>query len=249
MQIFHGYNGHPFRLIEQQLNEVRAITIDLDDTLWEIHPVIHRAERRLRDWLGEHFPRVTEMFSPEEVLELRRQVALEHSGKSHDVTFVRRGVLGRMAQAAGYPEALVDGAMEVFDRERNTIDLFPEVRPALEALRRRFVLIAVTNGNAKLERIGIDDLFDDCITAGTAGAAKPDLQIFEAAIRAGGAAAHETLHVGDHPEFDVQGARNAGMRTVWVNRRGGEWPGHLPQPDSVVEHVGQLEELLTPSGA
>jgi putative hydrolase of the HAD superfamily len=231
------------------LNQIRAITIDLDDTLWEIHPVIHRAERRLRDWLGEHFPRVTELFSPEAALELRRQVALDHGDCSHDVTFLRRGVLARMAQAAGYPDALVDEAMEVFDRERNTIDLFPEVRPALEALRGRFVLIAVTNGNAKLERIGIDDLFDDCITAGRAGAAKPNRQIFEVAIRAGGAAAHETLHVGDHPEFDVLGARNAGMPTVWVNRRGGEWPDHLPRPDGVVEHVGQLEDVLAPSTA
>ena len=230
------------------MNDIRAITIDLDDTLWEIHPVIRRAEERLRGWLGEQFPRVTEMFPPEAVLDLRHQAAEEHSENSHDVTFLRRAVLGRMAAAAGYAHSMVDEAMEVFDRERNTIDVFPEVRPALAALRNGYRLEAVTNGNAKLDRIGIDDLFDACVTAGTAGAAKPDRRIFEVAITAGGAAAHETLHVGDHPEFDVEGARGAGMRAVWVNRRGGEWPQHLRRPDGVIEHVGQLAELLARAG-
>lgn len=249
MQVFHGYNGRPFAASGQHLNDIRAITIDLDDTLWEIHPVIRRAEERLRDWLGEQFPRVPEMFPPEAVLDLRRQAAEEHADNSHDVTFLRRTVLGRMAAAAGYADSLVDDAMEVFDRERNTIELFPEVRPALETLRSSYRLVAVTNGNAKLDRIGIGDLFDACITAGIAGAAKPDRRIFDVAIRAGGAAAHQTLHVGDHPEFDVDGARGAGMPTVWVNRRGGEWPQHLRRPDAVIEHVGQLAELLARADA
>ena len=89
-----------------------------------------------------------------------------------------------------------------------------------------------------------DDLFDDFVSASLAGAAKPARQIFEVAVKAGGAAAHQTLHVGDHPELDVAGARDAGLKAVWVNRHGGEWPGGLPRPDGVVEHVGELRALL-----
>jgi len=164
--------------------------------------------------------------------------------KSHDYTYLRRTVLGRLGVAAGYDAGLVDDAMAVFDEVRNDVEIFPEVRPALEALRREYVLIAVTNGNANLRVIGIHDLFHDFVSARTAGAAKPARQIFDAAVRAGGAAAHQTLHVGDHPEIDVNGARDAGLKTVWVNRNGRNWPGELPRPDGIVTDIGELSEML-----
>jgi len=152
--------------------------------------------------------------------------------------------LSRMGVAAGYGDGFVDEAFAVFDKERNTLELFPEARPALESLASRYTLIAVTNGNARLDRIGIDDLFDGFVSACSAGAAKPARRIFDAAVSAGGAEAHETLHVGDHPEVDVDGARAAGLRTVWLNRNGRDWPSELSQPDGVVRNLEELDHLL-----
>jgi len=226
------------------VNDIRAITLDLDDTLWAIHPVIHRAERGLYEWLGAQYPRITAMYSRAAIQKQRVAVAVEFPEHSHDYTFMRRKVLGRLGVAADYGDHIVDEAMSVFDAIRNDVDVFPEVRPALAALRENYVLIAVTNGNANLEMIGIDDLFDEVVTARTAGAAKPAQKIFDAAVRAGGATAQQTLHVGDHPEFDVDGAMTAGLHAVWVNRSGGLWPRELPKPHAIVTHVGQLPSLL-----
>jgi len=226
------------------VNDIRAITLDLDDTLWAIHPVIHRAERGLYEWLGQNYPRITEMFSRDAVHEQRRNVALEFPEHSHDYTYMRRTVLGRLGIAAGYGDDLVDAAMDVFDSLRNAVDIFPEVRPALAELGKDYRLVAVTNGNAKLEMIGIDDLFDDIVTARTAGAAKPARKIFDVAVEVGGASAEQTLHVGDHPEYDVDGAMTAGLHAVWVNRSGEQWPRELPKPHGIVTHVGQLPALL-----
>jgi 2-haloalkanoic acid dehalogenase type II len=226
------------------VNDIRAITLDLDDTLWAIHPVIHRAERRLYEWLGEHYPRITAMNSRDAVLKQRVAVAEEFPDYSHDYTFMRRTVLGRLGVAANYGDNLVDDAMAVFDAVRNDVAVFPEVRPALEALRENHILIAVTNGNANLKMIGIDDLFHDFVSARTVGAAKPAQKIFDAAVRAGGAAPEQTLHVGDHPEFDVDGAMSAGLRAVWVNRSGKPWPKEFRKPHGIVSHVGQLQALL-----
>ncbi len=226
------------------MNNIRAITMELDDTLWEIHPVIHRAERRLYEWLGEHYPRITEKFSRNAIIEQRKEIALEFPQQDHDYTFLRRTVLGRIGVAANYGEQFVDEAMEVFDAVRNDVVVFPEVRPALEELRNDYRLIAVTNGNSNLQKIGIDDLFHDVVTASNAGVAKPAPEIFDVAVRAGGAKAHQTLHVGDHPEIDVEGARAAGLRSVWVNRSGQRWPNEFAKPDGIVTHVGQLKSLL-----
>jgi 2-haloalkanoic acid dehalogenase type II len=226
------------------MKDIRAITIDLDDTLWAIHPVIHRAERCLYEWLGEHYPRITAMSSRDAIMAKRMAVADEFPEHSHDYTFMRRLVIGRLGVAADYGDDLVDDAMEVFDSVRNDVQLFPEVRPALVALREQYVLVAVTNGNADLKRIGIDDLFHEFVSARTAGAAKPAQKIFDAAVSAGGAESQQTLHVGDHPEFDVHGANSAGLRTVWVNRNGRRWPNEFSQPDRIVTHVGQLPAVL-----
>jgi 2-haloalkanoic acid dehalogenase type II len=226
------------------VNDIRAITLDLDDTLWAIHPVIHRAERGLYAWLGEHYPRITAMYSRDAVLRQRAAVADEFPEHSHDYTFMRRTVLARLGIAADYGDQLVDDAMVVFDAIRNDVEIFPEVRPALEALRKNFILVAVTNGNANLKMVGIDDLFHDVVTARTAGAAKPAQKIFDAAVRAGGAEPQQTLHVGDHPEFDVDGAIGAGLHAVWVNRSGKPWPKEWRKPHGIVSHVGQLSALL-----
>ncbi|MBT8092896.1 MAG: HAD family hydrolase [Gammaproteobacteria bacterium] len=226
------------------MNDIRTITIDLDDTLWAIHPVIKRAEERLYAWMGEHYPRITELFSVDDVRALRTEVIAEFKDQAHDLTFLRRTVLTRLGETAGYGESYVETAFEVFDEARNDVTLFPEARPALRVLKQRYVVIAVTNGNANLDRIGISELFDGVVSAASAGAAKPQRPIFDAAVKAGGARADQTLHVGDHPFYDVHGARDAGLRAVWVNRNGDEWPAEYSAPDAEIRHIGELHGLL-----
>lgn len=226
------------------MNDIRTITLDLDDTLWSINPVMKRAEGRLYSWMAEHYPRITEEFAPADLQVIRSQVLEEFANLTHDLTFVRRQVLKRIGEAVGYDESYVDDAFAVFDDLRNDVTLFPEARPALLALRKRFVLVAVTNGNANLEKIGIRELFDDVVSAAMAGAAKPARPIFDMAVAAGGASATQTLHVGDHPLYDVHGARDAGLHAVWVNRNGEAWPDEYLEPDAEVRHVGELLDLL-----
>ena len=226
------------------MKHIRTITIDLDDTLWDTPPVLKRAERRMYAWFAEHYPRIVSMFPPEKMWDIRKQVVEDHPEMLHDLTFLRRKVLTRMGGAAGYGSDYVDGAFAVFDDARNDLEPFPEVRPSLESLQKRFVLVALTNGNARLDKIGIDDLFHDIVYAEQVGAAKPDARVFDAAVNVGGATKEETLHVGDHPEYDVDGARRAGLGTVWVNRNGSEWPAELAPPDRVIRHVGELEAVF-----
>ena len=98
--------------------------------------------------------------------------------------------------------------------------------------------------DSDLEMIGIDDLFHGYVSARTAGAAKPDPRIFAAAIEAGGHGAEHTLHVGDHPEHDVEGARRSGLRAAWVNRGKLPWPTEHATPDLEVSDLGVLADFL-----
>lgn len=226
------------------MRQIRAITLDLDDTLWAIGPVIERAEAALWAWLREHYPAIGECFSVERAAELREQVMRDHWHKNHDFRFLRKKVLARMAEQSGYTDALVDDAFAVFDAERNRVDLFPDVEPALSRLADRFTVVALTNGNACLDRIGIRHLFHDVITAADVGSAKPARPIFAEAIRRAGVDSRRVLHVGDHPEADIAGAAGAGLKTAWVNRVAADWPDHIAPPDVTVSTMNELRELL-----
>lgn len=225
------------------MHDIRTITLDLDDTLWAIGPVIRRAEKELQDWLVARYPGVAGSLLPGELAKIRTAVLADNVDRAHDLTFLRREVIARIGQAAGYTVD-TDAAFAVFDNARNDLELFPDVRPALTSLKQRFRLIAVTNGNANLDKIGIRELFDGFVSARIAGAAKPAPSIFQAAVREGGAPAEKTVHVGDHPSMDIHGARTAGLRAVWINRSGGEWPQDLARPDAVVRNLQELDELL-----
>jgi putative hydrolase of the HAD superfamily len=229
------------------LQQIRAITFDLDDTLWEIGPVIRRAEAELWRWLEHNCPAVAEKFSVETAIELREEVMAEHCDRSHDFRFMRRMVLARMLHSCGYADDFIEGAFDVFDRFRNRVELFPDVLPALRRLSDQFTIVAVTNGNANLQAIGIRDLFSDVVSAVDVGVAKPERRIFDEAVRRAGVSAIQTLHVGDHPECDILGAREAGLCTAWMNRAGRTWPEHLREPDATVATVTELHALLEPT--
>ena len=53
---------------------VRAISLDLDDTLWPFAPIGERIERTLHDWFVAHCPATAERFPIEEMRNLRERV-------------------------------------------------------------------------------------------------------------------------------------------------------------------------------
>lgn len=203
---------------------IKAISFDLDDTLWAVGPVIRTAESALRHWISANYPRVFEVLDEATIKNLRREVMRAHPQNAHDFTFLRKQVLKSMAEAAGYTSAMVEPAFEVFDDMRNRVDLFPGVEALLKRLSDEYVLIGCSNGNASLQKTGLDQFFDAHVSARSAGAAKPDQKIFAAVVSALQLSPGQILHVGDDPLADVKGARDAGMPSVWVNASGDDWP-------------------------
>ena len=57
---------------------IKAITFDLDDTLWDVWPVVIRAEQLLHDWLAERYPGIPEQFTPLDLRELCSAVSYTH---------------------------------------------------------------------------------------------------------------------------------------------------------------------------
>lgn len=225
---------------------IRAVCFDLDNTLWDIGPVLERAEHILADWMRTRYPRIPERFSPADIREARAKLLLELPHRAHDLTFMSLENLARLAQSVGYERAMAQEAFAVWHAARNQCVPFDDVVPSLEMLRTRFRLATLTNGNANLGTIGIAHHFEVSLHAGALGCAKPHPRAYSALAEALTLDPSEILFVGDEPQHDVAGPRSAGMKTVWVNRSGQAWPAELPAADHVIADFRELVTLLTP---
>ncbi|MBE2295633.1 MAG: HAD family hydrolase [Phycisphaerales bacterium] len=222
---------------------IKAITFDLDDTLWDIWPVVERAERLLHDWLAVHYPRIAARFTPLELRELADEVSLNWPEIAHDRTQLRKEALRLAATRTDYSEFDVESAFAVFFATRNAVEPFAEVRPVLERLTRRYTLASLSNGNADVRLIGLDDLFAFSLNAIEVGAAKPEPRMFELACHRLAVEPKQIVHVGDDPEHDVLGAAQVGFHTVWINRDGRPWPGGR-RAEAEISRLTELEEVL-----
>jgi putative hydrolase of the HAD superfamily len=103
--------------------------------------------------------------------------------------------------------------------------VFPDVAPALAALRRTCPLAVVSNFDGRLAGLladlAIASAVDAIVWSSDVGAAKPDRAIFAAAARALGVPLASLLHVGDDPAVDVAGAEGAGARAFHLDRGAG----------------------------
>lgn len=228
---------------------IRAVTLDLDDTLWPFPPIGARIERVLDDWLRVHCPVVAERFPVEAMRAVREHVFTQHPHLLHDMSALRRMTLEHAFREAGGDLARVDEAYEVFYAARNQVDFYPDALDALARIAARVPVVALSNGNADLGRIGIDHHFTFSLGAREHGKAKPDPSIFLAACERLACAPHEVLHVGDHHEMDVRGAARAGLRTAWVHRE--EMHAHVPHwphadvtPDFIVHDMAALADHI-----
>ena len=225
---------------------LRLITFDLDDTLWDVAPVMHGAEASLRDWLAVQAPRLGPV-PVEHLWAIRKRLLGAEPMLKHRLSELRRRILFHALTDAGYAEAesheLAEQGFQVFLAARHRVELFPEVHPTLERLALRFSLGVITNGNADVHRLGLADYFQFALCAEELGVGKPDPHPFQTALQRAGVTAAQAVHIGDHPSDDIAGARAAGMRAIWFNPQGKAWEGD-GLPDAQISSLAELPTLL-----
>jgi FMN hydrolase / 5-amino-6-(5-phospho-D-ribitylamino)uracil phosphatase len=225
-------------------DQIRAVVFDLDNTLWDVDPVIARAEELWLAWLRENCPRIPERLTLNDMRAARLELAAREPHKAHDFTYLRIASLAQHARECGYDESIAEAAFEIFFAARNQVDMFPDVRAALKRLRARYSLGSLSNGNADLGRIGVADLFDVSLNARSMGAAKPARRCFEQLVGALRLEPHQVIYVGDDPLLDVEAARAVGLRTAWMNRTRQVWPAPLAPADIQVTDCTELADQL-----
>ncbi|MEM6529730.1 MAG: HAD-IA family hydrolase [Chloroflexota bacterium] len=104
----------------------------------------------------------------------------------------------------------------------------------------------ITNGktvvqNATLDAVNIRAFFPVIVISEASGVRKPDPTIFQIALSQMEVQAENAVYIGDNPDADIQGARNAGLKTIWI---GQDWTYDLPEPDHQITQMSDLHRIL-----
>jgi putative hydrolase of the HAD superfamily len=120
--------------------------------------------------------------------------------------------------------AVADGLLAAFT-DRRAWALYPDVRPALAALRRQGLILGLLSNweewlDELLVALAVRDAFDHVLVSGELGLEKPDPAIFERALALAGVAPAELVYVGDSLHHDIEPCLALGIRAVLIDRAG-----------------------------
>ncbi len=226
--------------------EIRLITFDLDNTLWDVGRVIRHAEARMYAWLDEAVPAYRPTINQDVTLEIRQQLVAARPELGHDVSGLREAMLFMGMRRLGLSESVAAEnarlAFQTFFEARQEVVFFEHALEALATLSEDYQLAALTNGNAHVAKIGLDRYFTFAYSSADVSASKPAPDLFHAALDRAGVCAYESIHIGDHLVDDIHGAGSVGMHTIWVQHPGQEEGEVTTQPTQTVA-VNRLDHL------
>ena len=228
------------------LSGIKVISFDVDGTLQDFDGMMRHALGEVLKELARLDAEAAQALDVERMIAIRGEVHERLRGRVTDLNAVREESIKQAMREAGRPDdGLGSHLAQVYFRSRDGARaIFPDVRPALELLARRYRLGLLSNSNSYASDLGIDDLVSfEVFSQDNLGIEKPDPRLFKVALREAGCEPSELLHVGDSLENDVAGAKAVGSKAVWINRGFDEWDGSA-EPDVEIRSLLELDRVL-----
>lgn len=235
------------------LTKVKALSFDLDDTLYDNHPVIKRAEENFAVYLQNRYHLPSALGTDSFWAAIKLAVGQRHPEFKEDVTKLRVHTLYEGFCAINRP--LPHGLKEA----QELVDYFVSIRSKakvpessfalLAQLRRRYPLAALSNGNSDLKISGLYKSFDYNLRPSFSGLrAKPHADLFNAYAAMLNIQPENILHIGDEPLSDVHGAVYSGCQCAWLYHGfAGESPGFAEikvLPQVLLNNLQEIKDLL-----
>ena len=226
---------------------IKAITFDLDDTFWDVKPVLINAEMKTRKFIEDSIGPL-EWGSWEDFKLIRERLIVEDASYEFDVGKLRKKLLlMKIQEQISDPETaneLSEKAFQLFFKERNKVEFFPYVLDEIETLAQIYELGCLTNGNADIEMIGIGKFFKFNISSKDVNANKPNKNHFQKAVELLGISKEEILHIGDHKINDMLGAISYGVKALWFNPDKEDWDlDDIKKPSEFNSWQGVTEKI------
>lgn len=231
----------------RRLQDIRAISFDLDDTLYDNRPVIENAEQWMVDHMRDRYL-ASAMYDRAWWLQLKHELQRTDPSLHDDVSRCRLMMLEVGLQRGGMAESQAkQEAKQVFAEfleVRSQVVVPAESIEVLKQLSRHFPLVVITNGNVLLERIGLDGHFKHVLKAGNGRKMKPAPDMFRLMAAQLKLRPQQILHVGDDVTTDIFGAIRNGYQAAWINNQGQDWRTLHTLPHLMLQDIRDLLTLL-----
>lgn len=205
----------------RQLKPIKAISFDLDDTLYYNAPVMLITDAKMEAYFTELLPAQHAPYDYHFWFVFRQQVLKAAPMLVHDVGALREQSYFLGAKFLGMDEKqakqFASQALAYFVKIRSDFSVPKAVHDLLTKLAEKWPLLAISNGNVDTKAIGLDKYFSAILHAGPDGKQKPDPEMFAKACQQLNIAPHELLHVGDCGANDIIGAIRFGCQSAWVS--------------------------------
>ncbi|WP_372627937.1 HAD-IA family hydrolase [Arsukibacterium sp.] len=230
--------------IYKALSPIKALSFDLDDTLYDNAPVIAAAEQAMLNALLKLAPaskgKDSDFWWQHRLTLAKIEPELRHDIGRWRLLGIEAGLL-ELGVTQTEAKKVAQQGYDAFLTARTKISLTAQVNDLLTALAKQYRLIAITNGNACIHKMGLGDLFEFSLQAGPAGKMKPYPDMFHSAAQRLKLAPSQILHIGDSHRADVMGALAAGCQAAWLD--------HHQQAVTILPHirltdVNQLNALV-----
>ena len=226
---------------------IKLITFDLDDTFWDISPVIIKAEMATRSYLESHIGK-QDWGSMSDFLSYRKELIKEDPSYEWDIGALRKKIYENKIKKAAIPlleqQELIKRCYEMFLKLRHEVEFYDGVYEAIEELSKNYSLGVLTNGNADIFSFEIGKFFDFSISSFDIQDNKPNKPHFESAKnKYENISYEEIIHIGDHQINDVYGAYHLGMKAIWFNNMNNEWDQSFDKPDEF-SHWNDCTKLI-----
>jgi len=223
----------------RRLKPFKAISFDLDDTLYSNSPVMIATDAKMVAYFSEFFSlQPSLVYLPKDTVFDHqfwwpyRQQALKinpklihHVGDARLVTYtLGMKSLGLKDSVA---EQAAQKALYYFLQQRSDFDVPQAVHQLLKSLQQKFPLVAISNGNVDTEKVGLSKYFQYRFHAGDTYTQangesiqlrqKPHADMFRVACDKLAITTEQLLHIGDCGRADIQGAISAGCQTAWLS--------------------------------
>ena len=198
------------------MNAVRAVFFDVDETLVDFDAAALRAHTELFGALDGYAQWCT----------LTPEFWLRFTAGELGFQAMREARMARYLAVAGLTGSAGEYEARRWELVESSFQTYPDVAGCLAQLRGAGLLLGVITNNdsvhqrRKLATVGLAEAFDTVVISGEVGHAKPDVAIFAHACRSLAIEPAQAVHVGDLLDIDAYGARDAGLRGVWLDRRG-----------------------------
>lgn len=216
----------------------KLYVFDAYGTLFDVHAAVGRHAQAI----GPQAERLSELWRSKQ-LEYCFVRSLMGAWRDFE-SLTRDALFYAAARCGGLDAALIERLLGAYE----TLDAYPDVRPALDALKARGAKLAIlSNGTPKmlasaLAAASLEDLFDDVLSVDEIGTYKTAPQVYQLAASRFGLAPGEISFQSSN-RWDIAGAARFGFRAVWVNRTNmPDEYADLP-PAHIIAGLDEIESL------